>query len=283
MAERHESDRSPDFDLVIEAGRGLQAYSRDLWRYRGLFLFLAWRDVLVLYKQTAIGVAWAVLRPLITMVVFTVVFGRIAGLPSHGVPYPILVFAAMIPWQMFANALTESSASLVSNANLVTKVYFPRIVVPASAIAATVVDLCISLLILLVMMLAYRVVPTWRLVVVPAFAALGLLLAFGAGTWFSALSVRYRDFRYVVPFIVQLGLYVSPVGFSVEVVPARWRLLYSMNPMVGVIDGFRWAITGGATPLDPTSIAATIGWSVSLCLSGFFYFRGVERTLADVI
>jgi lipopolysaccharide transport system permease protein len=280
MAERPEDS---DFDLVIEAGRGLQAYSRDLWRYRGLFLFLAWRDVLVLYKQTAIGIAWAVLRPLLTMVVFTVVFGRIAGLPSHGVPYPILVFAAMIPWQMFANALTESSASLVSNANLVTKVYFPRIVVPASAIAATIVDLCISLVILFVMMLAYHVTPTWRLVAVPAFALLGLLLAFGAGTWFSALSVKYRDFRYVVPFIVQLGLYVSPVGFSADIVPPRWRTLYAMNPMVGVIDGFRWAITGGTTELDPNSIAAALAWVLVLCLTGFFYFRSVERTLADVI
>jgi lipopolysaccharide transport system permease protein len=277
------SPASDDFDLVIEGGQSWRRYTRELWKFRGLFLFLTWRDVLVLYKQTAIGVVWVLIRPLLTMCVFTLIFGRLAGLPSQGVPYALLVFAGMIPWQMFASALSESSASLLTNAHLVTKVYFPRVVVPASAVAATVVDLGISTLLLLVMMLSFQVAPTWRLGALPFFALLGLSLAFGAGLWFSALSVKYRDFRYVVPFAVQLGLYVSPVGFSAAIVPERWRSLYALNPMVGVIEGFRWAVTGGVTALSPQSLLTSAAITVGLCTSGFLYFRRVERTFADVI
>jgi lipopolysaccharide transport system permease protein len=280
------ASRSPtgdDFDLVIESGQSWRRYARDLWQFRGLFLFLTWRDVLVLYKQTTIGVAWVLIRPLATMGVFTLIFGRLAGLPSNGVPYALLVFAAMIPWQMFASALSESSASILTNANLVSKIYFPRVVIPTSAVAATMVDLCISLLLLFIMMLSFHVAPTWRLGALPLFALLGLGLALGAGLWFSALSVKYRDFRYVVPFVIQLGLYVSPVGFSASIVPERWRSLYALNPMVGVIEGFRWAVTGGITALSSHSLLTSGAITLGLCTSGFLYFRRVERIFADVI
>jgi homopolymeric O-antigen transport system permease protein len=276
-----DAERGEDFDLVIEAGRGFSRYWRDLWRYRGLLYFLAWRDVLVLYKQTAIGVAWAVLRPLLTMAVFTIIFGKLAKLPSEGAPYPVLVFSAMLPWQMFSNALQSSSSSLIDNTNLISKVYFPRLIVPASAVAASLVDFAISFAILLVMTAWFHVFPGARLLAVPLFVLLGLIVAFGAGLWFAALNVRYRDFRYVVPFALQLGLYVSPVGFSASVVPSQWHLVYSINPLVGVIDGFRWAIVG--TPLDGDAVAMSCAVGAILLVSGIAYYRSVERTFADVI
>ena len=237
-------------ELIIKAGRTERQYWRDLWRYRELFYFLAWRDILVRYKQTFIGMAWALIRPFLTMIVFTVVFGKIANLPTEGdAPYPILVFAAMLPWQFFANSLAECSNSLIGNANLISKVYFPRLIVPTSAVVVSFVDFMISGIILLGLMAWYDFVPSWRIVILPLFIAIAFAASTGAGLWLASLNVQYRDFRYIVPFIVQFGLYVSPVGFSSNVVPEQWRFLYSLNPMVGVIDGFRWAILGGESNL----------------------------------
>lgn len=269
-------------ELVIEAGRTEHQYWKDLWRYRELFYFLSWRDILVRYKQTAVGVAWALIKPFLTMVVFTVVFGKLAKLPSEGVPYPILVFAALLPWQFFASSLSEASNSLVINNNLISKVYFPRLIVPASAVIVNFVDFLISGMILLGLMAWYNFVPSWHILVLPIFILTAVAAAMGVGLWFATLNVEYRDFRYIVPFIVQLGLYVSPVGFSSTVVPERWRLLYSLNPMVGVIDGFRWAILGGSQ-LSWPSFLLSLGLVILLCVSGIWYFRKMERTFADII
>ncbi|WP_226586126.1 ABC transporter permease [Microseira wollei] len=271
-------------ELIIEAGRTETQYWKDLWRYRELFYFLAWRDILVRYKQTAIGIAWALIRPFLTMVVFTVIFGNLAKLPSEGnAPYPILVLAAMLPWQFFANALAESSNSLIGNANLISKVYFPRLIVPASAVIVSFVDFLISGMILLALMAWYNFVPNWRIVTLPLFILIAFAAAMGAGLWLAALNVKYRDFRYIVPFIVQFGLYISPVGFSSNIVPQQWRLLYSLNPMVGVIDGFRWAILGGESKLYWPGFTLSLGLVALLFVSGVLYFRKTERTFADVI
>lgn len=270
-------------ELIIEPGQGMAHYWRDLWRYRELFFFLAWRDIAVRYKQTVIGVAWAVVRPLLTMVVFTVVFGRLAGLPSEGdTPYAILVYAAMLPWQFFANALSESSNSLISNAQMITKVYFPRLAIPLAAVVVSFVDFLISFSILIGLMAWYQFWPTWRLAALPLLMLLAFGAAMGGGLWMASLNVKYRDFRYIVPFVVQFGLYLSPVGFSSSVVPEQWRLLYSLNPMVGVIDGFRWAILGTGTIQWPSFLLSLV---IALLLlgSGLWYFRKTERSFADVI
>jgi lipopolysaccharide transport system permease protein len=273
-------------ELVIEAGRTESQYWRDLWRYRELFYFLAWRDILVRYKQTAIGMAWALIRPFLTMLVFTFVFGRLAKLPSGGAPYPILVFAALLPWQFFANALTECSDSLITNSNLISKVYFPRLIVPASSIIVSFVDFLISGMILLGLMAWYDFVPTWRILTLPLFILIAFAAAMGVGLWLAALNVEYRDFRYIVPFIVQFGLYISPVGFISSVAYQKlgqWGLLYSLNPMVGVIDGFRWAILGGDAKIYWPGFTLSLGVVVLLLASGIWYFRKMERTFADVI
>jgi lipopolysaccharide transport system permease protein len=269
-------------EIIVEPGRAAKNYWRDLWRYRELFYFLAWRDVLVRYKQTSLGVAWAVLRPLLQMIVFTVVFHRLAKLDSpDAVPYPVLVYAAMLPWQLFATALTESGQSLVTNANLVSKVYFPRAIVPASSVIVSFVDFVISLGILVALMAWYRFLPSWQILSLPFFTLIGVGAAMGVGLWLAALNVKYRDFRYVVPFMVQFGLYVSPVGFSSRVVPDAWRLLYSCNPLVGVIEGFRWAIVG--EPIYPPALYMAVTSSAALLVSGVWYFRRTERVFADVI
>ncbi|MCL4439106.1 MAG: ABC transporter permease [Firmicutes bacterium] len=270
-------------ETIIEPGRGFEQYWQDLWNYRGLFYFLAWRDILVRYKQTVIGVAWSVIRPLLTMVVFTVVFGKLAKLPSGGAPYPILVFAAMLPWQFFANSLSESSNSLINNANMLSKVYFPRLIVPTSSVIVSLVDFLISFLLLVGLMAWYRFIPNMRILTLPLFLLLALLVAMGFGLWLAALNVKYRDFRYVVPFIVQFGLYISPVGFSSSIVPAKWRLLYSLNPMVGVIDGFRWAILGGEARLYWPGFLVSVALTLLIFLWGLRYFRKTERSFADVI
>jgi lipopolysaccharide transport system permease protein len=274
---------APKQKLVIEAGRSEQQYWKDIWRYRELFYFLAWRDILVRYKQTAIGMAWALIRPFLTMVVFTVVFGNLAKLPSEGVPYPILVFAGMLPWQFFSTALSECSSSLISNANLISKVYFPRLIVPTSAVIVSFVDFMISGIILLGLMAWYNYVPSWRILTLPLFIGIAFAASIGVGLWLAALNVEYRDFRYIVPFIVQFGLYISPVGFSSNIVPEQWRLLYSLNPMVGVIDGFRWAILGGESKIYLPGFTLSFGLVVFLLVSGIWYFRKMERTFADVI
>jgi lipopolysaccharide transport system permease protein len=271
------------FDLVIEPGKGLRHYWRDLWQYRELFYFLSWRDILVRYKQTAIGVAWGILRPLLTMIVLTVIFGYLAKLPSEGVPYPILVFAAMLPWQFFSSSLSECSNSFITNANMLTKIYFPRLIVPASAVIVNLVDFLISFVILGALMAWYRFVPGWRVLTLPVFLGMAFLASFGLGLWLATLNVKYRDFRYVVPFIVQFGLYISPVGFSSSVVPGKWRLLYSINPMVGVIDGFRWAILGGDSHIYWPGFLLSSVLTLLIFLFAVRYFRAAERKFADII
>lgn len=270
-------------ELIIEAGRSEKQYWRDLWRYRELFYTLAWRDISVRYKQTVIGIAWALIRPFLTMIVFTIVFGNLANLPSEGVPYPILVFSAMLPWQFFSNSLSSASDSLITNANLISKVYFPRLVVPTSAVVTSFVDFMISGMILLGLMIWYNFVPSWRIVTLPLFVVIAFIASTGVGLWLCSLNVKYRDFRYIVPFIVQFGLYISPVGFSSSIVPEEWRLLYSINPMVGVIDGFRWAILGGESHIYMPGFCLSIVLVLISFITGLQYFRKMERTFADVI
>jgi len=269
--------------VIIEAGRADAHYWRDLWHFRELMFFLAWRDILVRYKQTAIGIAWGVIRPMMTMIIFTVIFGKLAALPSNGVPYPILVFAALLPWQFFANSLSDSSGSLLSNAGMISKVYFPRLIIPASSIVVSIVDFMITLFLMFALMAWFQVMPTWRILLLPMLLLLALAAAFGAGLWFAALNIKFRDFRYIVPFVVQFGLYISPVGFSSDLVPERWRLIYSLNPMVAVIDGFRWAIIGEEAHIYWPSFAASCLLIILILVTGVMYFRKTEKTFADVI
>jgi lipopolysaccharide transport system permease protein len=268
--------------VVIEPGRTERLYWSDLWRYRELLYLLAWRNVTVQYKQTAVGVAWAVLRPLSTMLVFTLVFSKIARLPSEGVPYPLLVLAGMLPWQLFASALTEVSSSLVNNSNLIAKVYFPRLLVPLSSLSIGLADFLVSLPILAAMMLYWQVVPAWQVVFLPAFVLLALAAAVGAGLWLCALNVRYRDVRYVIPFLVQFGVYVSPVGYSSAAVPEAYRWVFDVNPMAVVIEGVRWSLLGTAPPGAGSAVGSTVLVAAALVV-GVRYFRRTERTFADTI
>ena len=272
-----------DVQVLIEPGKRLRHYWRELWLYRELFYFLAWRDIIVRYKQTVIGVSWSLIRPFLTMVVFSVIFGSLAKLPSEGIPYPILVMAGTLPWYLFSTSLAESSNSLISNANMLTKVYFPRLAIPVSTIAVSFVDFVISFAILLGMMIYYNFLPNWQIVTLPIFILIAVFASLGGGFWFSALNVKYRDFKFIIPFIVQFGLYVSPVGFSASIIPQNFRLLYSLNPMVGVIDGFRWAITGKGMDLYIPGFILSILIVFILFISGLWYFRKTEKTFADVI
>jgi lipopolysaccharide transport system permease protein len=269
--------------LIIEAGRTENEYWRDLWRYRELFHFLAWRDLLVRYKQTVVGVAWSLIRPFLTMLVLTFVFGRLGRMPSVGTPYALLVFCGMLPWQFFSNSLAESGNSLVANSNLISKVYFPRLVIPASSIITSFVDFVISAIFLVGLMIWYRFAPPVNIVFLPLFVLLAFAASFGVGLWIAALMVEYRDFRFIVPFIVQFGLYLSPVGFASSVVPGRFRLLYSLNPTVGIIDGFRWCILGGQHTIFWPGLAASVLEVIALVVTGIGYFRKTERTFADTI
>jgi lipopolysaccharide transport system permease protein len=270
------------FFIRIEAGKSGKNYWRDLWRYRELFYILSWRDILVRYKQTVIGTAWGVVRPILTMAIFTIVFGRIAKLPTDGVPYPVFVFTGLLPWQFFSTALAESSNSLVGNANLITKVYFPRMIIPASSVITSFVDFIISFVLMAIMMIYYQVVPSINLILLPLFIVFAFACSFGVGLFLTALNVKYRDFRHIIPFIVQFGLYVSPVGYNSNIVPQKWRLLYSLNPMVGVIDGFRWCILGVNNIYWPGFwISITI--TLVVLAFGISYFRKTERTFADNI
>ncbi len=278
------SERSapePQYTTVIEAGATVRRYWSDLYRYRELFLFLARRDLVVRYRQTVIGAAWAVIRPLATMIVLSVVFGRLAGMPSGNVPYPILVFAGILPWQFFAAALGDATMSLVANAGLISKVYFPRLILPASAVIVAFVDFLVAAALLSGVFLLYRYVPPIQILTLPLLSLWMGIVALGPGLLATALNVRYRDFRYVVPFVVQFGLYVSPVGFRTDVVPEPWRLIYALNPVVGVIDAFRWAICGD--PLDLRTFVVSSAVSLALLAAGVTYFRKTERTFADVI
>ncbi len=276
----HESET---YDLIIEAGRTERHYWLDIWRYRELFYFLSWRDILVRFKQTVIGILWALVRPLLTMIVFVFIFSKLAKLPSNGVPYPILVFSAMLPWQFFASSLGESSNSLIGNSNLISKIYFPRIIIPASSVIVSLVDFLISFSILIALMVWYKFMPGWRMLTLPLFITLAFATSFGAGLWLASLNVKFRDFRYIVPFVVQFGLYISPVGFSSAVVPEKWRLLYSMNPMVGVIDGFRWAILGEKSFVYMPGFVLSLALIFVILISGIWYFRKTEKTFADII
>jgi lipopolysaccharide transport system permease protein len=270
--------------IIIEAGRAEKNYWRDLWRYRELFQVLAWRDISVRYKQTVIGVAWAVIRPFLTMVVFTIIFGKIAKLPSEGTaPYALLVFAGMLPWTFFSTALAEASNSLIGNANLISKVYFPRLIVPTATVVVALVDFLFSFTVLAAMMVWYQFLPGWQILLLPLFILLAFLASLGPGLWITALNVKYRDFRYIIPFLVQFGLYISPVGFSSSVVPEKWRLLYSLNPMVGVIDGFRWCILRGESPIYWPGFYLSLGVTAFFLWLGIRQFRKMEKTFADLI
>lgn len=275
-------------EVIIERGRSEKNYWRDLWRYRELFYILAWRDVAVRYKQTVAGAAWAVLQPFMSMVVMTVIFGKIAGLPSQGgAPYAVMVFAAMLPWQFFSTALSSSSQSIVGNANLISKVYFPRLIIPGSSIVVSLVDFLVACSILFGLMVWFQFWPTWRLLTLPLFVTLAIFAALGPGLVITALTVRYRDFRIIVPFIVQFGLYISPVAYSSAVVREKLGeklfLLYSLNPMVGVIDGFRWAVLGGESTLWWPGFLTSLLLTAVLCFVGLWYFRKTERAFADLI
>ena len=272
-----------DFDLTIEAGRHARTYWSDIWRYRELLFFLSWRDLKVRYKQSVIGAAWALTQPIFTMTVFTVVFGRLAKLPSGGVPYPILVYAGLLPWNFFANSLGEVTGSLVANSNLLSKVYFPRILIPASTLLVTFVDFLVASLILVALFVWYGMYPDWHIVALPAFFLLGLMCVFGLGIWLTIFNVKFRDFRFVVPFIVQLGVFISPVGFSSNVIASDWREVYSLNPMVQVIEGFRWSLLHGDGQVTVRHVAVSFAMLLAVLAGGLWYFRKNERTFADVI
>jgi len=270
--------------MILEAGRTDRQYWRDVWRYRELFFILAWRDVAVRYKQTMLGIAWAFMRPFLTMVVFTVVFGQLAKLPPGGdVPYAVMVFAGLLPWTLFSSILSDASASVVNNSNLISKVFFPRLLVPMATVMVALIDFAISLTILAGLMIWYGVMPGWQILLLPVFVALTLAAAIGPALWASALVVKYRDFRFVIPFVVQIGLYASPVGFSSTIVPEQWRLLYSLNPMVGIIDGFRWSIIGGASPIYWPGFLISLGAIALIMWVGIAGFRRIERDFADLV
>ena len=275
-------------ELLIEPGRTEKNYWRDLWRYRELFYFLAWRDILVRYKQTVIGIVWAVIRPLLMTIIFTVISGKVAGLKSVGnVPHALFIMAAMLPWQFFATSMTEASNSMVGNSNLISKVYFPRLVVPAGAVITSFVDFLITLGLMALFMIYYLFVPDWHLIFLPLFMLLAFGAAFGIGLWLAALNVEYRDFRYIIPFIVTFGIYISPVIYGTKDIKEKlgphFAMFYAVNPMVGVIDGFQWCLLGAPEPLVPAELWTSIGVVLLLVISGVWYFRKMERTFADVI
>lgn len=270
-------------ELIIEAGRVERQYWRDLWRYRELFAFFVWRDLLVRYKQTVVGVSWSLIRPLLTMLILTVVFGRLGKMPAFGIPYPLLVFCGMLPWQFFSNAITESGNSLIGNSGMISKIYFPRLVMTVSSVITSLIDALISIVFLVALMFWYHVTPSLSVVFFPFFVVLAFGASLGAGVWVAALMVEYRDFRFIVPFIVQFGLYLSPVGFQSSIVPAKFRLVYALNPMVGIIDGFRWSLLGATSAIYWPGIAIS-GIEVAILLvSGIRYFRKTELTFADII
>jgi lipopolysaccharide transport system permease protein len=269
--------------ITLEAGKGADLYWNDLWRYRELFFFLAWRDVLVRYKQTAIGVLWSFIRPLLTMIVFTLVFSKLAHLPSYGVPYSILVYSALLPWQFFASAFSDGSNSLLSNSNLLSKVYFPRLILPASTLLVNFIDFLISCVILAGLMVWYRYLPPIQILLLPVFIVYISLISLGAAFWISALNVKFRDFKYIVPFVLQFGLYISPVGFSSKIIPEKWQLLYALNPMAGVIEGFRWIFLGNRWAFPSYCYALSLCLTLLVFVSGIWFFRKMEKSFADII
>ncbi len=283
MNSENNSTINKQWDIVIGKGEASKNYWKDIWRYRELFYILSWRDIKVRYKQTVIGAAWSVIRPVLTTIVFFIVFNRVAKLPNPNpaVPYVLLVFTGMLPWQFFSTALSEASASLLGNSNLITKVYFPRMIIPASSVITSLVDFAISFGILIIMMAFFKFVPGWQIVFLPLFILLAFVCAFGIGLYLTALNVKYRDFRYIIPFIIQFGLYITPVGFSSGLINEKWRALYSLNPMVGVIDGFRYCLLGDEPHWN--SFIMSIIISFVFLYIGTWYFRKMERTFADNI
>jgi len=281
--ERSGAATPPIPTIVIEPSRGwIGLKLRELWEYRDLLFFLAWRDISVRYKQTILGAAWAIIQPFFSMVVFSLFFGRLAQIPSDGVPYPIFSYAAMLPWTYFSSAMSSSSNSLVGSANLLTKVYFPRLVIPLASVIPPAIDFAIAFVVLLGMMAFYGIAPTWNVLWLPAFLLLALVTALGVGLWLSAMNVQYRDIRYAVPFLVQFWMFASPVTYPSSIVPEQWRALYGLNPMAGVIEGFRWALLGTETSPGPLT-AVSVGAALALLVSGAFYFRRMEKTFADVV
>ena len=269
--------------IIIEPGKENSAYWHDLWSYRELLYYLTLRDILIRYKQTLLGIAWSAFRPLLTIMVFTVVFGKIAHLPNNGAPYAILVCCAILPWQFFSNALSDASNSLVNNSEILTKVFFPRMIFPISAISISLVDFVISFGILCLLMLFYSFVPAWTIIMLPLFLAIAFTTALGAGFFIASLNVRFRDFKFIIPFLLQLGLFISPIGFSSSVVPERWKLVYYLNPMAGVIDGFRWAVLGGDAKLYLPGIGMSVSISLLILFLGITFFRKVEKEFVDII
>lgn len=269
--------------LILEPSQGFVRLNlREVWTYRDLLFFLIWRDVKVRYKQTALGAAWAILQPVMTMLVFSVFFGHFANMPSDGVPYPIFAFAALLPWQLFAYALGESANSLVGSQNLITKVYFPRLIIPLSSILSSVVDFAVAFGVLIIMMICYGRLPHIGVLLLPVFVLLALISALAIGLWLSALNVEYRDVRYTIPFITQLWLFVTPVAYPSSIVPEKWRLLYALNPMAGVVEGFRWALLGTSDAPGPMLLVSTLA-TIVLLVGGLFYFRRMEKTFADLV
>lgn len=269
--------------IVVDAKDNWKIFHLDdLWHYRELFFFLVWRDIKVRYKQTVLGAAWAILQPVLTMIVFSVIFGRLANLPSEGVPYPIFTFAALLPWQLFSFALTNSSNSLVNEKNLITKVYFPRIIIPFSSVVAGLLDFLIAMGIYLILMLVYQIPLTWRVLLVPVFVLVAIITAISVGLWLTTLNVKYRDVRYVIPFLTQFWLYATPIAYSSSLIPEKWMWLYSLNPMVGVVDGFRWMLIGNTVQFPPFFFISLVVVLI-LLVSGFVYFKKTEDTFADVI
>jgi lipopolysaccharide transport system permease protein len=269
-------------EILIEPGNsGFLLALQDLWRYRELLYFLTWRDVKLRYKQTALGAAWAIIQPLFTMLLFTLFFGRLARIQSGGIPYPLFAYAGLLPWTFFANALTNSGNSLVGNSNLITKVYFPRMIIPAAAVLAGLLDLLIAFLLLIPMLVYYRIAVSWNLLSLPLFILLATLLALGVGMWFAALNVKYRDIRYALPFLVQLWLFASPVIYPSSIMPERWRWLLALNPMTGIIEGFRASLFGGK--LDAAMTLTSAGLTVAILIVSFFAFQYAEDSFADVV
>ena len=282
MLEHHTPGRSSYGETLIVPGGVASDYWRELWRHRELLQMLTWRDLSIRYKQTVMGVGWALVRPLVTMVILTTIFGRLAKLPSEGAPYALMVLAGLLPWTFFASALSDASNSLIANAGLITKVYFPRMLVPASTVLAAVADFVVALLLLGVVMAWYQVPPTWRMLSLPVFGALAFCAALGPGLWLTAMSVKFRDFKYVIPFVLQIALYVSPIGFSSSLVPDRWRAVFALNPLVGLVDGFRWSI-GVSRDLYWTGLAISTAVIVLSCWLGIRKFRRTEALIADLV
>ena len=271
-----------DITFIQPASRWSSLGLKELWAYRELLYFLVWRDVKVRYKQTALGAAWAIIQPVFLMVVFSIFLGRLAKVPSDGFPYPVFTFCALLPWQLFSHALTESTNSLVANERLITKVYFPRLVVPLAAVLGGLVDFAIAFVILLGMMVYYGIFPGWAVLTLPAFILLALMSAFGVGLWLSALNVKYRDVRYTINFLIQVWLFATPVAYSSSLVPERWRLLYGLNPMAGVVEGFRWALLGQAKSPDAL-LGVSVVAVIVILMAGLYYFRRMEQEFADLI